>query len=416
MISDGFGPASEAYGREFARYVGALDAEGITSLDSILVGQSRTKSSSSLVTDSAAGATAFSCGLKTYNNAVGVDPNENPCGTILEAAKAEGMLTGLVVTSRITHATPAAFSAHVLHRDMENDIALQQIGFNPLGRQVDLMFGGGECEFLPNTTQGSCRKDDRDLKREGKEEFNWNFISKEEFEQIPNGDFKLPMAALFAKGHMPYDIDRDPKEHPSLKEMTQKALKVLTKASSTSSQGFFLMIEGSRIDMAAHDNDPAAHAREILAYYEAISAVKAFVNTHPDTVMISVSDHETGGFTLGRQIGPDYPEYIWYPEVIKKVKSSAAALANKYLNYQGDKKKSYLRQEILLNGLGIDHVSSEEWSHLQNCTTFQDFNYAFGDMVSRRAKLGVNNLSLQILALITNTIFSGQLMDTHLLM
>ena len=134
----------------------------MTALDEIFVGTSRTKSYSSLVTDSAAGATAFSCTTKTYNGGVAVTPEVLPCGTVLEAAKAKGMKTGLVVTSRITHATPAAFSAHVRSRNMESEIASQQIGNNPLGRVVDIMLGGGKCKFLPNTTHSSCRTDDRD--------------------------------------------------------------------------------------------------------------------------------------------------------------------------------------------------------------------------------------------------------------
>ncbi|KAG0280621.1 hypothetical protein BGZ97_009365, partial [Linnemannia gamsii] len=117
MSLDGFGPASQTYGRTFYKYKNrgtVLEGEP-TSLDTLLVGTSRTRSSDSLVSDSAAGATAFSCAMKTYNGAIAVDPTGNPCGTILEAAKDLGMLTGVVVTSRITHATPAAFSAHVIH-------------------------------------------------------------------------------------------------------------------------------------------------------------------------------------------------------------------------------------------------------------------------------------------------------------
>ncbi|RKP19681.1 alkaline phosphatase-like protein [Rozella allomycis CSF55] len=113
MISDGFGPSSETFGRTIYQFKNNLPFDHPTPLDEILVGTSRTRSSSSLVTDSAAGATAFSCGLKSYNGAIG-------------AAKAKGLKTGLVATSRITHATPASFSAHVVHRDMENLIAEYQ--------------------------------------------------------------------------------------------------------------------------------------------------------------------------------------------------------------------------------------------------------------------------------------------------
>lgn len=200
-----------------------------------------------------------------------------PCGTVLESAKLHhGMFTGLVATSRITHATPGAFSAHVDWRDKENKIAEQQIGYNPLGRTVDLMFGGGACQFLSNKTEGGCRADDRDLFAEAQEKFGWHVKnSREEFDAI-QADDPLPLMSLFAPSvsfrlayvcrycaketdvfyfccqHMSYEIDRDPVHQPSLSEMTRKALDILEKHSRDNDKGFFLMIEGSRIDMAAH--------------------------------------------------------------------------------------------------------------------------------------------------------------------
>lgn len=132
MISDGCGPASYSFARQMTGT--ALN------IDQMLVGTVQTSSSDSLITDSAAGATAYSCALRTYNGAIAVDPSGKPCGTWLEAAKAKGMRTGLVATSRITHATPASFSAHVVDRDMEYYIAQQQITVT----KPDLMFGGGE--------------------------------------------------------------------------------------------------------------------------------------------------------------------------------------------------------------------------------------------------------------------------------
>ena len=96
----------------------------------------------SLITDSSAGATAFSCGIKTYNRAIGLDPLRRPCGTVLEAAKRQGYLTGMVVTAKVTDATPACFASHVTDRDYENAIAEQLIGLGPLNHTVDLLFGG----------------------------------------------------------------------------------------------------------------------------------------------------------------------------------------------------------------------------------------------------------------------------------
>ncbi|KAJ9072099.1 vacuolar alkaline phosphatase [Entomophthora muscae] len=387
MISDGFGPASESYGRAYAHYLNSSTYGDMTPLDKILVGQSRTRSSSSLITDSAAGATAFSCAMKSYNGAVGVDPFKKPCGTILEAAKKEGFLTGLVATSRVTHATPAAFSAHVPHRDMESEIAEQQLGFYPLGRNVDLMLGGGKCFFEPKTNNGSCRLDDRDLIKEGKDN-GWKFItSRQEFDHAQYKPSLLPLAGLFADGHMDYEIDRNPSAQPSLREMSRKALDILEKATLQSSQGFFLMIEGSRIDMAAHSNDPVAHASDILAYYEAVSAVREFVSTHPDTIMISVSDHETGGFTVGRQVTKEYPEYIWYPEVVARVKKSSFEIARQVLAYSGNKKEEFLREKIAKEYMGMSDVTDAELKGL-NSTDLETVADTVSEMVSFRAQVG----------------------------
>ena len=119
-----------------------------------------------------------------------VSPDKVPCGTVLESAKHLGYTTGLVVTSRITHATPATFSAHVVNRDMEADIALQQVGDYPLGRQVDLMFGGGRCFFLPKDAEGSCRVDERNLIEESKERGFKYFSTRKEFDDLEPGKDK----------------------------------------------------------------------------------------------------------------------------------------------------------------------------------------------------------------------------------
>ncbi|KAI7880605.1 alkaline phosphatase-like protein, partial [Lichtheimia hyalospora FSU 10163] len=393
MISDGFGPASETYARQYHMWREQLPPTFMLPLDHIHVGQSRTQSSSSLITDSAAGATAFSCGLKTYNGAIGVDSHKRPCGTVLESAKIHhGMLTGLVATSRITHATPAAFSAHVASRNQENEIAEQQIGYNPLGRTVDLMFGGGVCEFLPNTTKSSCRQDNRDLFFEAKEQFGWTVkLSRDEFDAFNPNNASLPLMALFASSHMDYELDRDPTTQPSLKDMTEKALITLNSASQKNGKGFFLMIEGSRIDMASHSNDPATHFYDIWEYQQTINAVLKFIEDHPDTVLISTSDHETGGLTIGRQVTDEYPEYKWEPEVISRVRNSSEVLARAWDAAEQDQ-IDYLRDEIIGKGLGIVDPSDKEIDKLVSWKeTSKDvlaLEYMLGDMVSRRAEIG----------------------------
>lgn len=133
MVSDGMGPSSLSLTRSFMQHSAGKPWGEMLTLDKNFIGTSRTRSSSSLVTDSAAGATAFSCGLKSYNGAISVLPDGSPCGTVLEAAKLAGYKTGLVVTTRLTDATPACFSAHVNLRSEEDRIAEQQLGDYPLG-------------------------------------------------------------------------------------------------------------------------------------------------------------------------------------------------------------------------------------------------------------------------------------------
>ncbi|ORZ00099.1 alkaline-phosphatase-like protein [Absidia repens] len=397
MISDGFGPASETFARQYHTWRNNLQVSSLLPLDEIHVGQSRTQSSSSLVTDSAAGATAFACSKKSHNGAIGVDPQDQPCGTVLESAKLhKKMLTGLVVTSRVTHATPASFSAHVPDRDMEDWIAEQQVGDNPLGRTVDLMFGGGWCHFYGNSTQDkSCRLDDRDLLEEAKTKHGWSVcLDRPHFDSLKK-DAALPLMAMFSPSHMSYEMDRDQQEQPSLHEMAHKALSILNHASDESGKGFFLMIEGSRIDMAAHTNDPAAHMHDIWEYQQTVELVKDFVKSHPNTVLVSTSDHETGGFTAGRQVGDVYPEYKWNPEIISRVKKSSEALALAWSNAvdSDSASSSYLRDVIFEQGLGITDAMPEEitwfahWKN-DNIDAINQLSYQLADMVSRRALIG----------------------------
>eukprot|EP00002_Diphylleia_rotans_P002513 TRINITY_DN1158_c0_g1_i2.p1 TRINITY_DN1158_c0_g1~~TRINITY_DN1158_c0_g1_i2.p1 ORF type:complete len:313 (-),score=60.96 TRINITY_DN1158_c0_g1_i2:56-994(-) len=218
MVPDGFGPASVTYGRLRSK---ELNREFV--LDSIMVGTSRTYSSNSLVTDSAAGATAFSCGLKSYNYAIGVDPNGVPCPTILEAAQSKGMKVGLVVTSRITHATPAAFSSHVANRNSEEDIAEQQVA-----HKIDVMLGGGGMFYKAN-----LRSDGKDMIQEAKDTYGAQFVDNAaDMKKLE----KTPVLGLFDDDHISYDIDRTA-EQPSLLDMVDKVLKYpprLCKGSATS--------------------------------------------------------------------------------------------------------------------------------------------------------------------------------------
>lgn len=305
MVSDGMGPTSLSMTRSFRQIESGFPMDDILVLDKHHIGSSRTRSTSSLITDSAAGATAFSCGFKSYNGAIAVLPDHSPCGTVLEAAKKAGYMTGLVVTTRITDATPACFAAHVNKREEEDRIAEQEVGDHPLGRVLDLMLGGGRCRFLPNTTEGSCREDSKDVVALAKKNGFSYVDDRAGFDRLNFGrGVKLPLLGLFADTDIPYEVDRRNQSdiYPSLDEMARTALNALSVATQDNDQGFFLMIEGSRIDHAGHGNDPVAQVHEVLAYDQAFVSVLDFLDQDAvKGVLVATSDHETGGLATAKR-------------------------------------------------------------------------------------------------------------------
>lgn len=373
MVSDGMGPASVALARNFFQHTKNKGLSPLT-LDKYFVGNSRTQSSDSFVTDSAAGATAFSCCLKTYNGAIAVEHEGLPCATIMEAAKLSGYKTGLVVTTRITDATPASFASHAHYRWEEDFIAEQLVNWNnthPFGNMVDLLMGGGRCHFLPSSAEGSCRSDEHDLIAHSKEA-GWTYIdSMSEFKDLYWGKkVNLPLIGLFSPGDMPFSIDYHDSSLPRLNETAITAVQALEEATKDTEEGFFLLVEGSRIDHAGHSNDPGAQVREVLAYDEAFQAMVHYAeHSEVPTIVVSTSDHETGGLSVSRQLTPDYPEYLWFPEVLANASHSTEFLARKLRAFDEFKTSEELHQfistEILgEHGLGLDDIEDEEVSFL----------------------------------------------------
>lgn len=394
MVSDGMGPASLTMTRNYRQLMDGLPVDDVLVLDGHYIGTSRTRSTNSLVTDSAAGATAFACGLKSYNEAISVLPDHSPCGTVLEAASLAGYKTGLVVTTRLTDATPACFASHVNRRQYEDRIAEQEIGENPLGRVVDLMFGGGRCHFLPNSTDGSCRRDDRDLVDAARKKGFKYMGDRREFDSLNEGtEAKLPLMGLFADSDIPFEIDRRTQSnvYPSLEEMARTALKALSQATEDSEQGFFLMIEGSRIDHAGHANDPAAQVNEVLAYDKAFAAVLEFLdNDSTPGVLVSTSDHETGGVALARQLHDEYPNYEWLPGVLANASHSVEYVNGelKGILSNNDPGKEQAVRDLLETGLGIGDATDDEVSSIINAAVTWPPQYILADMLSRRAQIG----------------------------
>jgi alkaline phosphatase len=353
LIADGFGPASATLAREFSGEPLALDG--------ILRGAVRTASTSSRVTDSAAGATAFASGVRTYNGAIGVDSLQHPVGTVLEAAQAQGMKTGLVATSRITHATPATFAAHVPERWDEATIAEHMAA-----RDIDVVFGGGRKHFVPEAA-GGARTDGRDLVDEVRERGTTVITDRDGFDRATD----TPVLGLFADDHLAYEIDRDETDQPSLATMTQRALDLL----DGTDEGFFLMVEGSRIDHAGHSNDPAAHVHDVLAYDDAVRAALDFARADGRTLVVSVADHETGGLSLGRD-----GVYAWHPEDLARVTASADRMRE--MIEAGAEPREVVRAHA-----GLNEMTPEEVARLGTADE-PPSTLTLGHLVSERAALG----------------------------
>jgi len=243
------------------------------------IGFSKTYSSDNYITDSAAGGTALSSGVKTYNGAIGVDPDKKPVPNIRELAEKKGLKTGLVSTSAITHATPASFIAHVSSRSSYEDIAADFLKTN-----IDVFIGGGIKNF-------EARKDGKNLSKELKDKGYQVLYNIDDIQKVKSGK----LAGFTAQEHEAPMPERGEVLVPA----TQTAINLL----SQGKKGFFLMVEGSQIDFLAHENKTPGVVLETLDFDRAIGAALKFAAANRETLIIVTADHETGGMTLN---GGDY--------------------------------------------------------------------------------------------------------------
>ncbi|KAH7317163.1 alkaline phosphatase [Stachybotrys elegans] len=348
VIPDGWGPASQTLARDLQGLIESGTNRtnpiiGKLAVDDMVNGLVRTYSANRLITDSAAGGTALATGHKTNNGWVGVTPDRRPVGSILEAAKLAGLGTGLVSTTAITHATPGAYSAHTVDRNNQNLIAEQQLGrVHPLGSVVDVLLGGGRCNFLPQGAEGSCREDDIDLYAYA-EELGWSVArNRSEFDEFERGlgAARLPILGNFASGDMRLEIDRrEVQDEPSLLEMSQTAVQALHRATHCKDKGYFVMIESAKLDTSGHAGDVPAHAVGTWHFNEVMKWLSEWIDEHPDTILISSSDHETGGLTLVGNYDPT-PAF--------EARHTANFLANKWNGRPEDAdSRQFLVDEIL---------------------------------------------------------------------
>ena len=243
-------------------------------------------SSDSFVTDSAAAGTALATGYKTNNGVISLLPDAARLKTIVEYAIENNKATGIVVSSSITHATPAAFIAHIDSREKHSNIA-KQIAQS----DVDVLFGGGWGYFVPQQIPGSLRTDDKDLLQEIKK--HKTFIQTEqEFLNLAPID---SVVGLFAVEQPQQATTRK----PELSRLTDKAIEILSRNSELNNKkGFFLMVEGSQIDWAGHQNDQEYLINEMIDFDDAVGVGLKYARDNQQTLVIVTSDHETGGFAI----------------------------------------------------------------------------------------------------------------------
>lgn len=349
-------------------------------LDSMASGLVRTYSADAAIADSAPAGTAMATGHKSHTGFVGVLPDQNtmpglppiaegdkrkPVASILEAAQLAGKATGLVATSEIMHATPADFSAHDPSRKNYDALSEQQVY-----QQLDVVLGAGS-SFL----KAENRKDGKDLLSVIKSNYQY-ITSPSELKNITSGK----LWGMFSETSMAYEFDRDAQKEPSLGEMTGKAINLL----SQNENGFFLMVEGSKVDWAAHANDPIGIISDVLAFDEAVGVALQFAQKDGNTLVIAATDHGNSGISIGsKATSNDYDKRPLsdFINPLLKAKLTGEGL-EKVLN--ADRSNA---AEVMAQYFGITDLTAEETEAIKKAPK-GSMNYAVGPMIGKRANIG----------------------------
>lgn len=241
------------------------------------------------VTDSAAGGTAIATGVKVNNGVISVaTPGDGqPLKTVLEIFQAEGKSTGLVTTTEMTHATPAAFAAHQPSRNNQAQIAQDYLQTS----RPEVLLGGGGSGI---STQAA-------------ENAGYTVVTTASQMQALDTETVTRVSGQFGTGHLPYEYD-GLRQLPHLRDMAKTALNIL----DNDPDGLFLMVEGGRIDHAGHGNDIERNVTETVEFAQTVTEVLKWAENHPDTLIIVTADHETGGLKVLENNGQGkFPKVSW---------------------------------------------------------------------------------------------------------
>jgi alkaline phosphatase len=357
-------------------------------LDAMALGGVRTYSSESLITNSAPAATAFATGHKSSDRLIGVLPEavtvpglravkENhkykPVPSVLEGARLTGRSVGLVATAHIQHATPAAFSAHWPDHSNYNEIAEQQVYCG-----IDVVLGGGKRYLIPKE-KGGARTDGEDLIA---------VIRSRGYAFVETRDDMINAKArklwgMFADEDMAYDFDRTklrPQE-PSLAEMTKKAIGILAR----NRKGFFLFVEGSKVDWAAHANDPVGVISDLLAFDDALAVALDFARRQKGTLVFAFADHGTGGMTIeSLSEEKKYPDRS-YEGLVHPLRKARLTGKGMEQMLDGDLSKGKITATVA-EYYGVDDLKPEEITAIQHARKGQT-NHVLGPIVSKRSNI-----------------------------
>jgi alkaline phosphatase len=286
FIGDGMGVQITSIARLYAEKEAGADLNMTRLANRGATGLVSTHSADKLVTDSAASGTAIATGVSTNNGVVGMAPDGGILQNLFEIALWEGKAVGVVTTTSVTDATPASFLAHVPHRDQHDDIAGQIVEGS-----ASVVLGGGRMFFQP-PPEGK-RKDGRDLVETARERGFEVVFTAEELASAAGTESAdgRRLLGLFSREVMPYELDRNQEVMPSLADMMTKALDIL----DDDPDGFVLVVEGGRIDHAAHENSIEDALADFFAFDAAIGLALAYQESDPALAIVVTADHDCGG-------------------------------------------------------------------------------------------------------------------------
>ncbi|MED0932028.1 alkaline phosphatase [Bacillus mobilis] len=352
-------------------------------LDEIVTGGVRTYSAESAITDSAPAATALATGNKSNSGYVGVLPSIisspglkpikeedklRPVANVLEGAKRTGRATGIVATAEIQHATPAGFSAHHVNRKRFDIIAEQQVYQN-----IDVVLGGGKSALLPIN-----RKDGEDLVKVIHDK-GYDFIETKN--ALLNSKSKKIWGS-FSHNALAFDMDREATnpEQPTLSQMTEKAIETLSK----DKDGFFLFVEGSKPDWAAHVNDPIGMISDVLAFDKAVAKALQFAKNDENTLLIALTDHGNSGISIGNANttkGYNTTPVSAYINPLKKAKMTLEGVTQKINND--------LSNIVEVASLyGLNNLTKVEKEKLKVVQKKSDIGLILTTLLANRANIG----------------------------